>query len=179
MDCVRLLNRCHQLVNRMPVKQRDARRIDLSTMADETCRELLVRFEAAGLDVAVWETTTDLSVPAFQCIATDRTEEIPHIAYGAGCHPTREVALLRALTEAAQVRMTYIVGSREDIRYSDYQPQSLKQKFFAARRLMQSGAVRVTSPLYRPTSFRRFEKKSTGYWIACEASGWNKSPLSI
>ncbi len=31
-----------------------------------------------------------------------------------GCHPVREIALLRALTEAAQSRLTYIAGSRDD-----------------------------------------------------------------
>jgi ribosomal protein S12 methylthiotransferase accessory factor len=32
-----------------------------------------------------------------------------------GCHPARQVALLRALTEAAQVRATLISGSRDDL----------------------------------------------------------------
>ncbi len=34
--------------------------------------------------------------------------------FGAGCHPARSVALLRALTEAAQARNTYISGARDD-----------------------------------------------------------------
>ena len=64
----------------------------------------------AELEVAVWDMTTDVGVPAFQCLLADRSGEIGHIGQGAGCHPAREVALLRALTEAVQVRMTYIVG---------------------------------------------------------------------
>ena len=35
-------------------------------------------------------------------------------AHGYGCHPAREVALSRALTEAAQSRLTHIAGSRDD-----------------------------------------------------------------
>ena len=39
---------------------------------------------------------------------------------GFGCHLSREVAALRALTEAVQSRLTYITGSRDDIYRSDY-----------------------------------------------------------
>jgi ribosomal protein S12 methylthiotransferase accessory factor len=35
---------------------------------------------------------------------------------GFGCHPARAVALLRALTEAAQSRLTVITGARDDVR---------------------------------------------------------------
>jgi YcaO-like protein with predicted kinase domain len=36
-------------------------------------------------------------------------------ADGMGCHPTREIAILRALTEAAQSRAALIAGSRDDM----------------------------------------------------------------
>ncbi len=37
-----------------------------------------------------------------------------------GTHRRREIALLRALTEAAQSRLTYIAGSRDDIFSEDF-----------------------------------------------------------
>jgi ribosomal protein S12 methylthiotransferase accessory factor len=37
-----------------------------------------------------------------------------------GCHPAREVALLRALTEAAQSRLTLIAGSRDDVAHGAF-----------------------------------------------------------
>jgi ribosomal protein S12 methylthiotransferase accessory factor len=40
---------------------------------------------------------------------------------GAGCHPDRAIALARALAEAAQTRLTYIVGSRDDLPLCDYE----------------------------------------------------------
>jgi ribosomal protein S12 methylthiotransferase accessory factor len=43
-----------------------------------------------------------------------------HSAAGAGCHPSRQIALLRALTEAAQDRLTLIAGSRDDVLREDY-----------------------------------------------------------
>lgn len=115
----------------------DGMRLDLATVSDDDCRAVLDRLNEADLDVAVWDTTTDVGVPAFQCLVMDRTAEIGHVGHGAGCHPAREIALLRALTEAAQVRTTYIVGSREDIQHSDYQPSILDARNHRARALMR------------------------------------------
>jgi ribosomal protein S12 methylthiotransferase accessory factor len=42
------------------------------------------------------------------------------VATGSGCHPAREVALVRALTEAAQARLTVISGVRDDFRRDSY-----------------------------------------------------------
>ncbi|MEA2694535.1 MAG: hypothetical protein QOJ16_3922, partial [Acidobacteriota bacterium] len=62
-------------------------------------------------------------VPAFRSVILDRDPD-PSYAVGAsagmGCHPAREVALLRALTEAAQSRLTSIAGARDDMRRSQY-----------------------------------------------------------
>jgi ribosomal protein S12 methylthiotransferase accessory factor len=67
----------------------------------------------------------------------DSTGEIRHVGHGAGCHPTREVALLRALTEAVQVRTTYIVGSREDISHKDYRLPTLDARLRRAHAAMR------------------------------------------
>jgi ribosomal protein S12 methylthiotransferase accessory factor len=42
-------------------------------------------------------------------------------AAGYGCHPARQIALLRALTEAAQTRLTLISGLRDDFRGDTYE----------------------------------------------------------
>ena len=42
------------------------------------------------------------------------------ISGGLGSHLCKEVALLRAVTEAIQTRLTYIAGSRDDILKADY-----------------------------------------------------------
>ena len=115
----------------------DQARLDLSTVDDALCRAVLERLEAADLEAAVWDITTDSGVPAFQCLVADRTGEIDHLGQGAGCHPVREVALLRALTEAVQVRTTYIVGSREDIDHADYLRPTLEARLHSARALMR------------------------------------------
>jgi YcaO-like protein with predicted kinase domain len=115
----------------------DKTRLDLTTVADASCSEILELFEKAQIDVAVWDVTTEIGVPAFRCLAVDRTGEIGHVGTGAGCHPQREIALLRAMTEAAQVRTTYIVGSREDIDLADYLPATLAARNLRAQSLMR------------------------------------------
>lgn len=99
------------------------RRVDPASIDAETCRWLLDRFERAGLDVLIKDVTSDLGLPAFDVTIVDREpgELVPgHGAGGAGAHPSAEVALCRALTEAAQSRVTVIAGSRDDMAPSDY-----------------------------------------------------------
>ena len=57
--------------------------------------------------------------------------------FGAGCHPRREVALCRALTEAAQARTTYIVGARDDLASELYEARSARAAREEARALFE------------------------------------------
>jgi YcaO-like protein with predicted kinase domain len=103
---------------RLPRAAQDRTRLDLATVEDAANRELLGLFEAADVAVAVWELTSGNGVPVFGCQIQDR--DLTHqgrvaATWGYGCHPTRGVALSRALTEAAQSRLTWIAGSRDDI----------------------------------------------------------------
>jgi thiazole/oxazole-forming peptide maturase SagD family component len=117
--------------------EQDRRRLDFATIDDATCLAILDLFARAEIDLAAWDVTTDVGVPTFQCFAADRTGEIGHIGVGAGCHPNRKIALLRAMTEAAQVRTTYIVGSREDIQHADYHASTLAAQNARAREMMR------------------------------------------
>jgi YcaO-like protein with predicted kinase domain len=103
---------------------RRERRVDLGTVDDPGCRELLDRYARSGVDVAVWEMTTDVGVAAFRCAIAERSADPSHFFYsarGAGCHPARAIALSRALTEAAQSRLTFIAGSRDNVFREDYE----------------------------------------------------------
>lgn len=93
-------------------------RLDLDSVNDGDCRATLMKLVNAGLIVAVWDITTDIGVAAFRCQIMERTADYHGItipAEGHGCHPERAVALVRALTEAAQARVTAISGARDDI----------------------------------------------------------------
>jgi len=94
------------------------RRVELASVGDAGCRAVIDAFGRAGVLVGVWETTTDVGVPAFLCTIGDRDPDPAQptpLASGMGCHPAREIALSRALTEAAQSRLTRITGARDDV----------------------------------------------------------------
>jgi ribosomal protein S12 methylthiotransferase accessory factor len=95
-----------------------ATRVDPRTIDDAAARDLLERYDRAQVGVGVWDATSDVGIPTFVCFIADRVYDplrpIP-IARGSGCHPAREIAVLRALTEAAQSRLTVISGSRDDL----------------------------------------------------------------
>lgn len=117
--------------------------LDLGTVHDPACREVLDKFERADIDVRVWDVTTDVGVAAFYCLVLGRRDVSADPEFGAGCHPAREVALLRALTEAAQARTTYIAGSRDDFTPDLYSPDT------RARRLRTCRGLVETQPLVR------------------------------
>jgi YcaO-like protein with predicted kinase domain len=99
-------------------------RIDLDSVDDPDCNDVIQRFERACVCVAVWEITSDIGIPAFLSLTIERSfnplRPLPSTV-GFGCHPTRSIALLRALTEAAQSRLTYIAGSRDDLERNAYE----------------------------------------------------------
>ena len=105
-------------------KRKDKDRLGLHSVDDSICQAVLKKFEQAGLSVAVWDITTDIKIAAFACLIIPQdNSSMWHcaIAAGYGCHPTREIALLRALTEAAQTRLTVISGLRDDFRSETYE----------------------------------------------------------
>jgi YcaO-like protein with predicted kinase domain len=115
-------------------EQRDALRVDLDSVGHADARRLLDLYGRADVRVAVWDLTTDVGVPVFRCCVLDGSPNpfrpVP-VAEGLGCHPVREVALLRALTEAAQGRLVLITGSRDDHgrrRYGELQDGSLESR---------------------------------------------------
>jgi YcaO-like protein with predicted kinase domain len=97
-------------------------RLDLATVDDPESRRLLDQFDRAGVAVMVWDVTSDIALPTFLCTLLDREESLRFIPplSASGCHPRRSVALTRALTEAAQVRLTLISGSRDDLSHRVY-----------------------------------------------------------
>jgi YcaO-like protein with predicted kinase domain len=124
-------------------------RLDLDTVDDPACCEALRRFERAGVAVGVWEITSDVGLPAFECTIVERVDEPLRMLYaagGMGCHPAREVALLRALTEAAQSRLTVIAGSRDDVFRADYERYRSPEIVRRARaRIADNGPIRSFS----------------------------------
>jgi ribosomal protein S12 methylthiotransferase accessory factor len=101
----------------------DYARVDPSTVTDGTCRRLIEDLEAAGVQVWIWDITSEFGVPVFGCLLFPDLDHADLRAVGIhdgfGCHRYPEIALSRALTEAAQNRLTYISGSRDDLSHDE------------------------------------------------------------
>jgi ribosomal protein S12 methylthiotransferase accessory factor len=94
----------------------------LSTLP-RRARTLVGKMEGAGLKVLVRDLTSTAGIATFDCAVVGDGKDGFGAAHGGyGTHPDARVAVLRALTEAAQSRITCIQGGREDL------PQVMRQK---------------------------------------------------
>ena len=125
---------CHALYE---IIERDAvarweRRTEAEKAVDEVAaatvdgpvRWLLDRIEAAEMTVRIWEATAVTGIPTFVChIRGDAELRGLGTFVGMGAHHLKDVALSRAVTEAAQSRLTVISGTRDDTFPEEYQRQ--------------------------------------------------------
>ncbi|MFD1747497.1 YcaO-like family protein [Rhizobium helianthi] len=103
----------------MKPERRNATRINPEGFRDPTVHSLLAQIEAAELQIALFDISSDIRVPCILCLLAPRSlsGEIRYVelTVGAGAAITPRRAALRAITEAAQSRMTFIAGARDDI----------------------------------------------------------------
>lgn len=87
----------------------------ITSIKNQTILSLLKQFDDAGINVTLRDISSDIRLPTVAAVADDVTLRDPTlICIGMGTHSVPEVAILRALTEAAQSRATQIHGARED-----------------------------------------------------------------
>ncbi|MEO8846603.1 MAG: YcaO-like family protein [Kofleriaceae bacterium] len=100
------------------------RRLILDTVVDPTCTALIDQITRTGARVFVWDLTSDIGLCAIGCAIVEDPREPAWRALGCyqgfGAHLSPQVAIARALTEAAQTRLTYIAGGRDDFFPADY-----------------------------------------------------------
>jgi ribosomal protein S12 methylthiotransferase accessory factor len=107
---------CTTELSRTPLAAR--RYADPRTASAVAVHAVLDAFAAARCWLEVCDATNDLGVPCY--VAYTWADDLPVMFAGAGCHPDAAVALVRALTEAAQSRLTFISGTRDDFAYDIY-----------------------------------------------------------
>jgi len=78
---------------------------------------LVRKLQGAGLEVHLLNLTGSTGIPTIGCTVVDPQgpPTILNAHSGCGTHPDARVAVTRALTEAAQTRVTFIQGGREDL----------------------------------------------------------------
>jgi YcaO-like protein with predicted kinase domain len=144
--------------------------LDLDTVDDPGCRRVLDAYAAAEVAVGAWD-LSKIGVPVCYAAAIDREEDPwrrrPAV-HGSGCHPAREVALCRALTEAAQARAAVIAGAREDVcwpEYAAFQAEGPRARLRQAVR--KNGAKRFQAV---PTQQHDTLEEDVAWMLACLAA---------
>ena len=93
----------------------------IQNIEDDLAQGLMDKFAAAGVDVYLRDITSDIGVATCAAAADDvRLRDPTLLTTGMGTHTSSKVAVLRALTEVAQSRLTQIHGAREDATLADF-----------------------------------------------------------
>jgi YcaO-like protein with predicted kinase domain len=124
---------CNRLAARLV--GRSIPKVRLETIEHPLVLELLALLQRAEIKPMIMDCSLDLGVPVYMADLYDRALTHHAISRGYGAHLDPEIAMLRALTEAAQSRLVYIAGTRDDL---------CKDELAALRR-ESSMADRVTS----------------------------------
>lgn len=107
----------------LPDTVRVSRCFSCSDLRSVEVDELSRRIVAAGLHLSLFDQTSDIGVPVVMAVLgeLDRPDagELD-ITAGYGAHPNAGNAALRAITEAAQSRVTAIAASRDDIHTASF-----------------------------------------------------------
>jgi YcaO-like protein with predicted kinase domain len=103
-------------------RERRACQLDLGSVTDPILRWLVRRITQRGFGIRVWSLGQAAGIAAFRCVITDGARPGPVLppAGGSGCHVEKRVALLRAILEAVQSRITIVAGARDDLSPNDY-----------------------------------------------------------
>jgi len=106
---------------RLSTGQRTRSRIDLDSVDSEAFQALRNRILNAGLRLSVYHLPAVITAAVFlaEIIEPGVGGALRHIAAGSACAGTAEDALLGAVLEAAQSRLTAISGARDDILYPE------------------------------------------------------------
>ena len=93
---------------------------------DPELAALAAKIEAAGLRLRLFDISTDVAIPVCFATISPPPDVDParwrhfDLQSGSGCHPDPARAAIRAVTEAAQSRLTAISGARDDFDPGDY-----------------------------------------------------------
>jgi putative methanogenesis marker protein 1 len=87
----------------------------VENIVDPLINEMQKKFVDAHVDVTILDITSDIGIPTMAAVADDVLLKDPMLlTVGMGSHTSARIAVMRALTEVAQSRLTQIHGARED-----------------------------------------------------------------
>lgn len=108
--------------------QKAQRRIDAHDMAKrcDTIAQLVRRVHNCNLELELSDMTNSTGITTIGASIYERSTTVPvgPPAFGHGAHLDPVTAITRAITEAAQSRLTQISGNRDDIELESYAPNN-------------------------------------------------------
>ena len=128
--------------------------VDSATVDDDMLRRLIDQVETAGTTVLLLWLPSAIPVHTFWAVMLNRspTASVSTLNVGWGTHVDRRIAALRAVTEAAQSRLVFIHGAREDI---------MNKAVYGAERTDDTAGVRYFAGLEGTTAWPDLERRST------------------
>lgn len=100
----------------------EATELDPEAFEDPIIDEMTTKITDAGFTLRLFDQTSDIGIPVIYATIFGETGSNTYfdLAAGVGCHPLAGRAAMRAITEAAQTRITNIAGARDDFDPSEY-----------------------------------------------------------
>ncbi|HEY9831474.1 MAG TPA: YcaO-like family protein [Stenomitos sp.] len=132
-------------------------RVRLETIESPIIHELLAKFEAAQVVPILFDCTVDTEIPVYRAQIYDPSGNVPS-SHGYGTHLDPEVAMVRALTEAAQTRAILISGARDDIFHQYYTVLRLQRNRDAEARILESNPPTVDAREWKSQATSTFEE---------------------
>ena len=103
------------------------KRVDIKSINNSYLESILLKLKS--IQVGIWDITSDIGIPTFLCKIISNKNINIRPAYGSGTHLDKNIALSRAITEAAQSRVTFISGARDD-QYHDIYENTVSDDFY-------------------------------------------------
>jgi ribosomal protein S12 methylthiotransferase accessory factor len=115
-----------EIVERDCIAERQAtdlaqyRYVDVEQASSAYIHEIVARLRRNGCVITVNDITNRLAVPCYAALVW--SADVPIYSGGFGCHVDADIALGRALLEAAQSRLAIVSGARDDVDADVYRP---------------------------------------------------------
>lgn len=155
-------------------ERRADRRLDPAAFDDPNVLTLAAKIEAAGFSLTLFDQTSDLGVATVMAEiwpSRSRFAGFFEVSSGSGTHPVPARAALRAITEAAQSRVTAIAAARDDIDPANYRMET--------RALLLEANQRPTANVPKGLSLGTPLAELTSYVLDRFASCWIRNVLCI
>ena len=106
----------------LPGDERWSTCFDPHLLSSELVSRLVRQIEGQGCVIRLFNQTIDIGIPVVAAVVIEPTgiQKRFDLAAGYGAHPDAARACLRAITEAAQTRITSIASARDDIAPSEF-----------------------------------------------------------